>query len=80
MRAKDHNSTLLTKASAEGYFGPLVVGSEIEGGREYESKNKSSIYKHITSKAEIKPQVGVGVVAKWDFLNYRTKKYEKKLR
>ncbi|HFC8543941.1 TPA: VENN motif pre-toxin domain-containing protein, partial [Neisseria weaveri] len=80
VRAKDHNSTLSTKASAEGYFGPLVVGSEIEGGREYESKNKSSIYKHITSKAEIKPQVGVGVVAKWDFLNYRTKKYEKKLR
>lgn len=74
------SATLSTKASAELNVGVVNLNTEIVGGKEYKEDGTSSIYRNWSNNAAFKTQIGIGGVAKWDFLNYRTSKHEKILR
>ncbi|WP_327134389.1 hemagglutinin repeat-containing protein [Neisseria arctica] len=73
------SATLSTKASVELNAGVVNLNTEVTEGREYKTDGTSSIYKNWSNNATAKTQLGVGGVIKWDFLNYRTNKHEKRL-
>ena len=73
-KPKDSSALLGTKMEVEGRV-PFVVGTgSIFAGREYPEKGKSAIFKGSEVKGVVKTQIGAGIMAQWDIINFKTKK------